>query len=464
MSGIKEDIKTRDAIDFAKDNVWSLFGRMFVPTLLGMVSMVILNLADGAFVGHGAGSEALAAINIAAPIFTIMTGIGIMFGIGSSIIASVHLAKNNVKAARINMTQALIGSIVVTGLISTLILTNLDTTCMLFGSSPELVPLAGSYLRWIAIFMPFQMLGMVGGFSVRLDGSPKFAMSCTLIASLLNIVLDYVFIFPLGMGLEGAAIATSISFSVSAVILLYYIFAKATTLKPYRLKVSRKSFALACRNLYYQAKAGFSAMLGEIAISGSMIVGNFVFIHYLGEDGVAAYSVACYCTPIIFMLANAIVQSSQPIISYAHGAGDSQRIREARNVVITSGVVAGLLSTILLCLCPEIITAIFLTPDQHAYTLAVEGMPYFGSGSLFITLNLVVIGYLQSMERSMQATVFTLLRGFILVIPAFILLPRVMGTEGIWLAIPAAELATLAAIAILPLRKACSWRTRATLK
>ena len=107
----------RDAIDFANEPVGRLFRKMIVPTLVSMVSMVILNLTDGAFIGHGAGSDALAAINIAAPIFNLLAGVGIMFGIGCSVVASIHLAQGKVKSANINITQALIGALGITMII-----------------------------------------------------------------------------------------------------------------------------------------------------------------------------------------------------------------------------------------------------------------------------------------------------------------------------------------------------------
>lgn len=447
MGEIRKDIEQRDAIDFAKEDVGKLFRKMFVPTLLGMVSMVVLNLADGAFVGHGAGTEALAAINIAAPIFNLMIGIGIMFGIGTSVISSIHLSKGNVKAARINTTQAMIGSLAITAAIGALILSNLPATCRLFGSNEALIPLASSYLRWVALSLPFCILGNVGSFIIRLDGSPKYAMSCTLFASLMNIFLDWLFIFPLGMGLEGAAIATSISFTLSALAVIFYLVFLSHTLHLYKLRLSVKSLVLTLRNLWYQIKAGISAMLGEIAISLTMIVGNFVFIRHLGEDGVAAYGVACYCMPVIFMLANAIVQSIQPIISFAHGAKDHERLVKSRRIALRSGMAAGLFSTLLLTVGARWITLVFIPEGEHAFDLCVAGMPYFGIAGLVISINLVIVGYLQSIEKSMLATIYTLLRGFVLMIPAFLFMPLVLGVPGIWLAIPVAESLTLVVMA-----------------
>lgn len=448
MGKIKEDLKVRDSVDFASEPVGQAFRRMLWPTLLGMVSMVVLNLTDGAFVGHGAGAEALAAVNIAAPIFNLMTGIGIMFGIGASIVASVHLAQGNTKAANINITQALIGSVAIAAVVAALILSDLPRTCRLFGSNEALIPLASSYLRWIAFFMPLQMLGMVGGFIVRLDGSPKFSMSCTLVASILNIILDFVFIFPLGMGLEGAAIATSISFAISAMILMWYVVFRAERVHLYRLRLTLKSFVLTLRNIFYQIKAGFSAMLGEVAVSGAIIVGNFVFVSRLGEAGVAAYSVACYCMPIIFMFANAIVQSIQPIVSYAHGAGATERLQQAKDILLRSGLAAGFISMAVLALGAKPITMLFMSPSEPAFQICVNGLPYFSIAALFVALNLVFIGYFQSIERSGASTFFTLLRGFIIVIPTFLLLPRLLGTPGIWLSIPLAEALTLLVILV----------------
>lgn len=438
----------RDAIDFAHEPVGRLFRQMFVPTLIGMLSIVILNITDGAFVGHGCGSDALAAINIAAPIFDLMAGLALMFGVGCSVVASIHLSRGKRKAANINVTQALVGSTLMALVCSALILFNLPATCRLFGSNEALIPLASSYLWWISLCQPLMMLDMVGRFLVRLDGSPRFAMACSIVASALNIFLDWLFIFPFGWGLEGAAMATSLSFSLTGIAQLVYLVGFAKTLHLYRLRLSLKSLLLTLRNLGYQMRMGCSAMLGEVAICGAMIVGNFVFIHYLGEAGVAAYSVACYCLPLVFMMANAIVQSGQPIVSFAFGAGNSERLVASRRLMVRWGVGAGLLSASVFIFGAPVITRIFLSPDAEAFALSVKGLPYYGTGVLFTTLNIVFIGYLQSVEQSLRATLFTLLRGFVLVIPCFLLLPLWLGTPGIWLAVPLAEVLTLAVIVL----------------
>ena len=334
-------------MDFANDNIGTLFRKMFMPTLLGMLSMVVLNLADGAFVGHGAGTEALAAINIAAPIFDIMIGIGIMFGIGASVISSIHLSKGDVKAARINSTQSLIGSFIVTAILGAIILLNLDDTCRLFGSSESLVPLAGSYLRWVALSLPFCIIGNVGAFVVRLDGSPKFSMMCTLLACALNIFLDWLFIFPLGLGLKGAALATSIGGTTGVLMTAVYMLHNCRTLRFYRLKATLTSLLLTLRNIWYMVKIGFSSFIGQLSVSVLVLCANYRFMALLGEDGVTAYGVCCYIVPVVMMVFYSICQSAQPIISFNYGGGNEARVRKTYRLSVLFSVSAGLLFALL---------------------------------------------------------------------------------------------------------------------
>ena len=440
----------RDEIDFGKDPVGKVFRKMFIPTLVAMVSMIALNITDGAFVGHGVGSDAIAAVNIVAPVFLIMTGVGLMFGIGGSVTASVHLSKGKVKAARINITQSLLGGFLAGCLIGGLILAFQRETCLLFGASERIVPLAESYLVWIAALMPLCITCSVGMFMVRLDGSPRVAMWLNLAGAAMNIFGDWYLIFQAHMGLAGAAIATGLSYSLCGLATLCYLLFFSSTMRLYRLRLTAKSAMLTLRNLMYQTRIGGSAMLGEIAISALIIIGNYQFIRYLGEDGVAAFSVGCYMAPIAFMFGNAIVQSSQPIISFAHGMKgcetSAHRIRQAMRVDLSVASVCGLGGMLTMWLGAEAISTIFLPHGCQAWQLCVNGLPLFGISFMFIVLNLTIIGYYQSTEQTTASTVFTLLRGFIFLVPAFIVMPLWLNVPGLWLSITVSEVLTLAAM------------------
>lgn len=445
--------KTEEPVDFRAEGVGRVFRRMFLPSLVSLVSMVALNITDGAFVGRGVGSEALAAVNIVAPLFMFMTGIGLMLGMGGSVAASLRLSRGHRHVASLLLTQGAVVGGVLGVLLCSVILLFPEQTCLLFGCSERLLPQAVSYLRWIALMMPATVFGMVGMFAVRLDGSPRFAMLVNLGVALLNILLDWLFIFPLDWGLAGAGMATCLSFTLGCLPVLYYFFRRSHTLRPTSLRLSLLSplpLLRLARSLGMQMRLGFPALLGEGALAGLLIVGNYVFMAHLGEQGVAAFSVACYCLPLIFMLGNAIIQSVQPVLSFAHGAGNAPRLLQARNLSILTAVFCGVLSMLGLSLGAEQVAAVFLKPGDEAWSLCVAGLPWFSASFLFIAINIVWVGYLQSRERAMAAACYTLLRGGVLLVPVFVMLPRWLGEPGLWLALPLAEGLTTLSILLAP--------------
>ena len=408
----------RDAIDWGTADIRILFRKFFVPTLLGMLSMSAVTAIDGIFVGHGVGSDGIAAVNICIPLLMIFTGIGLMAGVGSSVVASIHLARGKVKAARLNVTQSLLFVTVVT-----------------------LVPSV-----WFVPSLTFQMWIAVSLFVIRLDGAPKFAMWCSIVSALINVVLDWLFIFPLGWGVMGAAFATSVSIVTGGVMALSYLLFFARHLRLHPVKRSRKSLRLSLRNIGYQCRIGSSALLGEATLATLMFVGNQVFMRYLGDDGVGAFGIGCYYIPFVFMVGNAVAQSAQPIISYNFGTGNLNRVARTGKVALITAMGCGVTVMAVFAGAPDLLVGLFLDPDTVAARIAIAGFPYFATGFVFFITNLACIGYYQSLEQVRPATAFALLRGFVLLIPSFILLPVWLGVAGIWLAMPLSEMFTTVVI------------------
>lgn len=437
----------RDEIDFGSDSIARLFRKILGPTLIGMLCLSVMTTIDGVFVGHGVGSDALAAVNIFSPFWLIMSAIGLMFGIGCSVVASVHLSQGNVKAANINMTQTIGFGVIVTLLITAVVQAFEVRSAYILGSSDRLLPYVLDYQRWLSLAFPAIFLQSVGLLVIRLDGSPVYAMLCSSLPSVINVVLDYVLLFICGWGLEGVAIATMIGCWVGALMVSTYILFFSKTLHLYRLKMSLKSLRLTVRNLWYQLKLGVSAFLGEMSIAMLMFVGNYVFMRYLGEDGVAAFSIACYIMPFVFMTGNAISQSAQPIISYNHGAGNSARVREARRLALLSAIGMGAVLSLAMVFGIRFIAALFLDTSTNAYSLAAKGIPLMSAAFLPLIVNVTIIGYFQSVERAMPAAIYSLARGIIFLIPSFIVMPMLAGDSGIWLALPVSEALTLCLIA-----------------
>jgi putative MATE family efflux protein len=433
----------RDKLDFGNGKIRELFIAMFCPTLIGMVFNSALNICDGMFVGHGVGSNALAAINIVAPLFLICTGIGLMFGIGASVIGGIRLAEGNVKAARIIMTQAYIAGAIIFGCVILCSLLYTRPLLYLLGCSPLLEELATDYLLWLLPGLVFFYLQCAGMMLIRLDGSPRYAMSVQIVAAILNIFLDWYLVYPLAMGIKGAAIATSLSCIVAGIMVVAYFIFFSDKLKFYRLRLSLKSFRLSIRNTGYMAKIGLATFIAELAIGVTMVTGNYMFFSYLGEDGVAAFSVGCYLFPLIFSISNAVAQSSQPIISYNYGAKLEHRVRQALNVALVAAVVCGIIISCGMWTGSGILAGIFLESTVPAYDIAKAGLPLLGLCALPFALNITFIGYYQSCEQAGRSIIYMLLRGIILMVPGFIVLPAIFGYAGLWLAIPVAELITL---------------------
>lgn len=438
---------TKDAIDLSTLSIPRLFGRYFLPTLFGMISISAMCAIDGIFVGHAVGADGIGAINICVPIMMLATGLGLMMGAGCSVVASIHMAEKKLKAARINVMQAWIfTSIVILAMIIPVMIFP-SATGRLLGSSEALLPLVREYMLG---FMPGELFGVWCAlllFVIRLDGNPRLAMWCNVIAAVANIVLDWLMIVHLGWGLAGAAVASTLSMMIGGLIAAWYILFAARQLRPIRLKWSRRSLLYSVRNIGYQCTIGISALMGEGTMAVLTLVGNYVFITYMGDPGVGAFGIACYYTPFVYMIGNAVAQSAQPIISYNYGIGNGHRVRSTLKVALLTAVLCGGAVSAAFVLFPYQLTELFVSTGEAAFPLAVKGLPLMAVAFVFFIVNLMCIGYYQSVERVHPAMMFALLRGAVFLVPSFILLPKVLGDSGIWLALALSELLTTACIA-----------------
>ena len=390
-------------MDFGKEKITVLFGKIFFPTLAGMLSTCAVTAADGIFVGRGIGGDGIAAVNICVPLLMFFTGLSLMTGIGGSVIASIALSKGKIKRARFNVTQSMLfAAAIATAFVAVILMFPNETAAML-GASEHLRDMVVTYLVWFVPALVFLVCGIASMFYIRLDGAPKLAMWCNIIPAVLNAFLDWLFIFTFQWGVMGAAFASSLSVFAGGIIAVAYLQFFAKNVRFYPLKIGVRGFHLFFENIWSQCRIGSSALMGEATMAMLMFVGNQVFMRYLGDDGVAAF---------------------------------------------------GALATGVFALFPASAVGLFLDPSEPAARLAAEGFPYFAAGFACFILNLTGIGYFQSVGRLAPATVFAVLRGVAFLLPAFYFMPVLAGTAGIWLAMPVSETATfLAMIAYFLIKK-----------
>jgi len=434
--------KNDSTIDLGQQSVGRLFRSYFVPTLLGMLSLSAVTALDGVFVGHGIGSDGIAAVNICIPLLMLFTGVGLMAGAGASVSASILMSRGKLKAARINVTQAVLFVSLISIVPIVLMYIWPTATARLLGSSEHLAPMVREYMLWFLPQLLLQMLCSLCLFLIRLDGRPKLAGGLNVAEALMSVVFDWLFIIHLRWGMMGAAFSPTLALLIGALVGVAYLVFFAKNVRLCRVKWRTRDLRIAAKNLATQCKIGSSALLTEATLAMLMLVGNWVFATHLGDNGVGAFGIACYYIPFVFMVGNAVAQSAQPIISYNFGLGSSARVHATERIALTTSVGCGLVVTLLFSLCPHWLVSLFINTSNPAAQLAINGFPLFSVAFVFFIVNLCAIGYYQSVERLRPATAFALLRGFILLVPSFFLLPHALGTAGIWLALALSELTT----------------------
>lgn len=451
-------IDEHKGMDFRHGDIPRLFKTLFFPTLAAMVFDAMFVIVDGIFVGHGIGASGIAAISIVSPLFAVVSGTGLMFGIGASVLASISLAKKRIAEADTTITQAFTVGTLLMAIIALLCLLFTGSVVEFLGCSDTLQTYCIEYLHWLLpgiVFLMFQYIGMM---LIRLDGSPKYAMFCNVIPGVLNVILDWLFIFPLGLGIKGAAMATSASCILGGMMALFYFLRLSEVLNFTRLRITYVGIRDAMRHAVAIIKIGFATLLTELAMSVMLFTANHVFIKMLGDNGVAAFSIACYLFPFLFSVNNSVSEAIQPIISFNYGAGSVDRVRKALRTALIAAAICGIIEVISITGGAKYLVMMFLQPGSEAFDLACAGLPKFALCGIFFALNIVFIGYYQAIKQSMMATIFTLLRGMAFVVPCLLFLPYAIGVSGLWLAIPISELATLVVMlfALSPIAKSRS--------
>jgi len=425
-----------------------LFFKLFIPTFLGLLSGAIFEIADAVIAGRGVNSDALAATNISCPIWYTFTGIGLMFGVGVSVAAATSLAKGDVKAANRYVSNAFAAACLISGILLFFIMAFPHKVNDILDGSEELAPYLADYLRAIGLGFFGTVINYMALFVIRLDGAVKYAMYTNAIPAFLNIALNGVMVYSIGMGVEGIGLASSIAECTGVVMVIIYFTKFSKTIHVSLPKFSFDKIKSMMRDAGHMMTLGFSTFLGETALSGFFLVGNYMFEKDLQEPGVAAFSVACALLPMVFMFGNAAVQSAIPIISYNHGLGKVGRIKQTIFISIITVIVFGLISTIAVAVFHGPIVHAFIGHDDTTFELATKGLPAFATCFTLFALNLLFIGFYQSFENVKGSVTLMLLRGYIILVPVFLFLPSLIGIKGHWLALPLSEMLTLIIILI----------------
>ena len=409
-----------------------LFLSYLFPAMVGMLLMSVNILVDGIFVSHGVGPTALAGVNIAVPIFSILLSISLWIGMGGATMYSISMGEGNKKRAHQLFTLSLIAMLAVVVTLITLLLLNLKDIAYIFGASDVTYPYVQEYLHVILLFGVFYTIENLLSIFIRNDGNPKLAMMGLITTSILNILLNYVFIFVLNYGVTGCALATAISTILGMSVLCLHFFRNESELKFvskfFNWSDLKKIFAI-----------GLPSFIVEASMAVMIILYNVTFLHYLGANGVTAYAMVNYIHTVLLTVFLGIGMALQPLVSYHHGARLIKRLTVLLKIGIGTALIFGLSTTIIATLFPSQLMALFGDSTMDIRSMAAQGFAHFAIGYVFLGINMVFAEFFQSIEKIRLATTIMLLRSIILFIPALILLPKYLGAQAIWWTFPVAE-------------------------
>lgn len=397
-----------------------------------MLLMASNILVDGIFVSHGVGEQALAGVNIATPIFSILLAVSLWIGMGGATLFSIALGENKIQKAHAIFTRSIILTLVIVGILIVIGLWKLKAVAYLFGASEVTYPYVRDYLWVILIFGFVFVLENILSIFIRNDGNPKLAMTGLGVTAVLNIVLNYFFIFVWQWGVSGAAYATGIATLIGLCILLLHFRTPANHL--HFVKPTRS-----LRGMLDILKIGLPSYVVEMSFAIIVVMYNLTFLHYTGEVGVTAFAIINYLHAVFLMIFIAVGASIQPLVSYHYGARLYGRLKSFLLLGILTATIIGVLLLIIGIFGKSLLIELFGVDDPTVVAFTEKGILLYFTGYIFLGFNLVIAEYFQAIKRIRLSVLIVLSRSILLFMPLLILLPMALPSITIWLAFPIAE-------------------------
>lgn len=409
------------------------FTKYVTLNVLGMIGLSCYILADTFFVARGIGTNGLTALNLAIPIYSFIHGSGLMIGMGGA--TKFSITKDNDPSTSKNMfthslyyTSIMAIIFVITGLFFT------DGLSSLLGSNDATHTMTTTYLKTILLFAPMFLLNNLVICFVRNDKAPRLSMIAMLVGSLSNIVLDYIFIFPLQMGMFGAAFATGIAPIVSLLVLSLHFIKKKNTFNIRRVKPCLTS-------MFNISSLGVSALITEVSSGVVIIIFNTIILRLEGNVGVAAYGIVTNIALVVIAVFTGIAQGMQPIISSCYGKEDYHGIKKTYKYGIFSTIIFAVFIYVFVFIFSNQLVAVFnKEQNPQLAQIAVTGLRIYFTAFLFIGINIVTATFFSAIAKPRPAFLISILRGFVVMIPTVFLLSTLFQMTGVWISLTIGEL------------------------
>lgn len=404
--------------------------------VMGMTGLSCYILADTFFISKGLGANGLTALNLAIPVYSLIHGSGLMLGMGGATKYSILKSQKNWGQTNKIFTNTvyLAGILAIAFLLTGIFLTRVLTAFL--GADQEVFGMTATYLRVILLFAPAFLMNDILICFVRNDGDPKLAMLAMLGGSLSNVLLDYLFIFPLKLGIFGAVFATGLAPLISITILSVYFLKKRNQFRMIREKPHPETEKTI-------VKLGIPSLIGEVSSGVVILVFNSIILKLQGNTGVAAYGVIANLSLVVMAVHTGIAQGMQPLISKAWGRCEIRTCKRILSyAMITMAAVSIAVYAVIFFLADPIAGIFNSENNRLLQEIAVTGLKLYFTAAVFAGFNLIISVYFTSVELALPAQLISILRGVVLIVPMAFLLSGLFGMSGVWLAFPAAEFLT----------------------
>ena len=428
-------------------NLTKQFFKYVSQNIFGLLGTSCYILADTYFIAQAAGTDGVTLLNLCLPIYNLIFAFGAMIGLGAATRYAILRAQGDARAQRY-FSNAIFSVCILAVPFMLVGIFRPDGLLRLMGGDADIVALGMNYARIFLMFTPFFMCNYVVASFVRNDGDPSLAMVATLSGSLFNVVFDYIFIFPMGLGLPGAALATAISPILSIAVCSAHFIKKSNTITFVRKAPSVRLLAQSCQ-------LGISGFVGELSSGVTTTVFNFLLLRLAGNVAVAAYGVVANFALVATAIFNGVAQGAQPLVSQCYGKNEMAGARKL--LLLGCGTALGLAALLygVVFGYTDALTALFNSENSALMAeFAHSGMRIYFVGYFFAGCNIVAAGYLGAVNRPAEASITSLCRGMVAIVVCSLVLSALFGMNGVWAAFPVSEAITLALTVFLLKRKA----------
>ncbi len=400
------------------------FARYVVPSVVGSAVTSLYLVVDGVFIARGVGETGVAAVTLVLPLTMAFVAISMVFSVGGASLVSISRGSDDPDRAVSIFRQSVCALMIIGAVFSLVGAAFADDIAVALGATGRLRLPATEYMKYYMMFTVPVLLAMALSTFIRHDGSPRLSMRSMLWGAITNILLDYVFVFPLKMGLKGAAIATGLGQLVTVLACMRHFVERRGVLTIGGVRIR-------ARDIKEIVLLGIPSFLAEVSYSVLMYMHNIEIAGRVGEIGVTAYGVVNYINNLAYMALLGICQGIQPLMSYYYGCGKPEESRKYRRLGIRASMVVSV-SFLVICfvLGKPIIGVFASSPGVVSLTYTI--LNYTNVAYIMLGMNLTYQAYLQSVYMPRRANIICLLRGFVFVKVGLAALPRLLGNAGIW--------------------------------